>query len=186
MIEMFLAVGASAMASEIDNPQAPRFQWVDLAAILSGAGVGAGLVRAALATTTLDWRLDRDVAAMVSLLLVPGGVAWIMFPWLMVRRRTIRSAECGLWLALALCGLAWSEVFLDGGVRLGAVAKLVGGLSAFFLSPALAAGSLALAAWSLVRRDRKLAWSLWLAAFLGSTLGAGWVMFLFVMLPLKF
>ena len=186
------------MPSEIDAaaPIPTRLAWVDFAAIASGIGVGVGLVRAALATTALDWRLDRDVAVMASLLLIPGGAAWIVFPWLMVRRRTVRrrtvrrrtvrSAESGLWLALALCGLAWSEVFLDGGVRLGAVAKFVGGLSAFFLSPAVGVGSLALAALSLVRRKQAATWSLWLATSFGLTVGAGWIMFLIVMLPLKF
>ena len=176
------------MPSEIDAaaPIPTRLAWVDLAAVASGIGVGLGLVRAALATTALDWRLDRDVVVMASLLLIPGGAAWIVFPWLTVRRRMVRLAESGLWLAIALCGLAWSEVFLDGGVRLGAVAKLVGGVSAFFLSPAVGVGSLAAAAWSLVRRKQATAWSLWLATIFGLTVGAGWIMFLIVMLPLKF
>jgi len=181
------------MPSEIDAaaPAPTRFAWVDLAAIASGMGVGAGLVRAALATTALDWRLDRDVVVMASLLLIPGGAAWIVFPWLMIRqgtfrRRTVRSADGALWLALALCGLAWSEVFLDGGVRFGAIVKLVGGLSAFFLSPAVGVGALAAAGWSLVRQKQATAWSLWLAVIFSLAVGAGWIMFLIVMLPLKF
>ena len=177
------------MSSEINQatePRTRRFAWVDLAALLSGMGVGIGLARSALATTKLDWRLDRDLAVMVCLLLVPPGIAWVMLPWLLARRRAIWSVEMGLWLAIAVCGLAWTEVWLDGGVRLGAGAKLVGGIGAYFLSPAVGIGSLVVAAWSLIRGPRNVAWSLWLAVALGLTLGAGWIMFLAVMLPLRF
>lgn len=166
--------------------RAARFEWIDLAPIAGGAGIGIGLARSALATTALDWRLDGIVAMMVWLLLVPPGVAWIMLPWQIARRRAGWSLESCLWLAIAACGLAWSEVFLGGGVRLGAIAKLAGGITAFFLSPALGVASLVVAALSVFRRPRTNAWTRWLAAALGMTIGAGWVAFLTVMLPLRF
>ena len=163
-----------------------RFEWVDLAPLLAGAGIGIGLARSTLATTALDWRLDGIVAVMVWLLLVPPGVAWIMLPWQIARRRAGRSLETCLWVAIAACGLAWTEVLLDGGVRLGAVAKLAGGITAFFLSPALGLASSIVAALSVFRRPRTNAWTRWLAAALGVTMGAGWIAFLTVMLPLRF
>lgn len=163
-----------------------RFEWVDLAPLVGGAGIGIGLARSALATTSLDWRLDGIVAVMVWLLLVPSGVAWIMLPWQIARRQASWSAETSLWLAISACGLAWSEVFLDGGVRLGAVAKLAGGVTAFFLSPAVGVGSLVVAALSLFRKPRKNAWTRWLAVALGLVVAAGWGAFLVVMLPLRF
>jgi hypothetical protein len=168
------------------DAQAARFEWVDLAPLMGGAGIGIGLARSALATTALDWRLDGIVAVMVWLLLVPSGVAWIMLPWQIARRRAGWSLETYLWLATAACGLAWSEVFLDGGVRLGAVAKLAGGVTAFFLSPALGLASSIVAARSVFRKPRINAWTRWLALALGMTIGAGWIAFLTVMLPLRF
>jgi hypothetical protein len=175
-------------SSEIGFARAPssRFEWIDLAPLLGGAGIGIGLSRSALDSTTLDWRLDGIVGVMVWLLLVPPAVAWIMLPWQFARRQASWSVETSLWLAIAACGLAWSQVFLDGGARLGAVAKLAGGVTAFFLSPAVGVGSLVVAALSLFRKPRKNAWTRWLAVALGLVIAAGWGAFLFVMLPLRF
>lgn len=176
------------MPSEIDHPSelhAPHFQPIDLAPLALGAGVGVWLVRSALATATLDWRLDWDVGVMIGLLLGPAGVAWIVGPWLFIRRPAKRSLEIGLWLGLILCGLAWAEVFLDAGVQLGAAAKFAGGTTAFFLSPAVALGAAFVGLLSFVQQPKQLGWSRGLAIALGCTAGAGWIAFLAVMLPLK-
>lgn len=175
-------------SSEIGNARASstQFEWIDLAPLLGGAGIGIRLARSALASTTLDWRLDGIVGVMVWLLLVPPAVAWVMLPWQFARRQASWSVETCLWLAIAACGLAWSELLLDGGVRLGAVARLAGGVTAFFLSPAVGLAALIVAALSVFRKPKTIAWTRWLAAALGMTIGAGWISFLVVMLPLRF
>lgn len=176
------------MPPEIENPSeacSRRWRPIDLAPLLLGAGVGVWLVRSALAATPLDWRLDWDVGVMVGLLLCPAGVVWVVGPWLFIRRSAKWSLETGLWLALGLCGLAWTEVLLDAGVYLGAAAKFAGGTTAFFLSPAVALGAALVGLLSFVQQPRQYDWSRCLAIALGLTAGAGWIAFLAVMLPLK-
>lgn len=176
------------MSQDADHAKArpPRFRIADLLMLGAGAGMSACLVKSALATTTLDWRLDRDVAAMVVLLLAPAGIAWVLAAWLLLGRRLRWSAEAWLWLASALVGLAWSEVLIDAGVHLGAAGKFLGGMIAFFISPALGLFALGAAVLSLRRGPGSVSWSLWCVIGLGLTTGAGWIAFLAVLLPLRF
>jgi hypothetical protein len=168
------------------DSRSQRLRIADVLMLLAGAGVGLMLVNSALATTTLDWRLDREVAVMVVLLLAPGGIAWVLAPWLLLRRRLSWSAESGLWLAGALSGLAWCEVFLDAGLYLGSAGKLLGGIGAFFISPAVGLLALGAGLHALCRRPVNLSWSLWCAIAVGLTTGVGWLLFLAVLLPLRF
>ena len=156
-------------------------------ALLVGAAVSVVVVRAALATALLNWRLDADVAAMVIVLLAPSGVAWMGTAYLAFWRSRRRwSLGTWLWPAVAATSAAWSAVFLDGGMRLGEMGRLISGVTAMVVSPCVTLAAMVIGAVSLFRRQARYDWIHWSGVALGLITGAGWIWFLWIMLPLRF
>ena len=165
-----------------------RRQTVELAVWLAMGSVVSGLlVRRTLATVALDWRIDAAVGVMTTLLLAPSGIVWLVAARLFLFRRPARwTLRDALWLATSLVELAWCGVFLDNGLHLGHAGKFLCGVGALLGSPALGLAAVALVVSAF--RARSNLRDLWdgCGILLALTVGVGWGMFLWVLLPLRF
>ena len=165
-----------------------RRRAVELAILLLlGTLISGLLIRRTLATVAIDWRIDAAVGVMTTVLLAPAGIAWLGAARLFLFRRpgewALRDA---IWLATALVELAWCGVFLDNGLRLGHAGKFICGVTALLGSPVLAAAAVALAVSPFLTRSRLHDPKHWCGIALALTVGVGWGMFLWVLLPLRF
>jgi hypothetical protein len=163
-----------------------RGLWLDCLLLTLGLGLGAVFVRLILATGKIYWGLDWDLAGMISLVVAPLGPALLAAPCLLWRKPA-RTWTAGEWLVpgAILTGLAWLEVFLDGGLYLGALAKLICGPTALLLTPALGLAALIAFPYSL-RRPAQYGFYHWLGLALSLLAAAGCVWFVLIMLKLRF
>ncbi len=149
-------------------------------------GLSVCFVRLVLATGRVNWRLDWDLVATISLLLAPLGPALLTTP-LLLWRRPARTWTVGEWLwpASIITSLAWLEVWLDAGLYLGPVAKLICGPTALLLTPIMGFVAVADLLYSLRRRGADRI-SHWLALAVTMLAAAGCVWFVIIMLQIRF
>jgi hypothetical protein len=175
----------------IDDPQSGLPPWrralESAVLLLPGAAISTLVVRQALATVEIDWRVDAAVGVMTATLLAPSGIAWLGAARLFLfRRPALWTWSDFVWLATALVELAWCGVWLDNGLRLGHVGKFLCGVTAMLGSPAVAGVAALLMIRSWRRRDKRGDLNRWCGILLALTVGVGWGLFLGVLLPLRF
>jgi hypothetical protein len=163
-----------------------RLRLVDGILLVIGAAMSVWFVRRVLATSSAHLRLDWDLAVTVSLLLAPLGPALTGFPRLVLRRYW-REWTIGewLWLVAIVIGTAWLEVWLDAGVYLGAVAKLICGPIALLLTPLQGLVALVSLVYSLRRRG-EYGWRHWLGLLMALVSTTGLLWFVAIMLRVRF
>ncbi len=151
-----------------------------------GAAISSLLIKQALSTVSLDWRVDAEVGVMVIVLLAPAGISWVCSARALMRPWSRWSSSDLLWLAISLVEVAWCGVLLDGGARLGQAGKFLSGATAFLGAPLVAIVAVALALRMIVNHPaRQDAWQR-CSILAGLVAGIGWGLFLWVMLPLRF
>ena len=112
-----------------------RSEWIALAA---GAAASVVLIHIAWSSSETNWQLDWDVPLMAAVVLAPAGPAVAVTLVKIVQRPlACWTWNTWLWPGLAIVGVAWVEVMLDGGLYLGPVGKLLGGVTAMLGTPAL-------------------------------------------------
>lgn len=150
-----------------------------------GGIIGVLAVRAAWRTAPNLSPLDRDLLYLVAACLLPGSLALGSLGPLLWQQRPARW-PAGAWLLLPVAGLGlcWDLVWLDNGVRTGALGKLLGGLGALLGTPAVfAAGIAALGITAL--RPAERGWFHYQGIVLSLALGVAWGWFIWTLTPLE-